>query len=130
MADAIRVEGLADLRRDLRAMGAKAEGRGLTRALRAGAQEVAVAASPLAPRRSGDLAKSYRAGAAGTRAYVRSRLPYAAVQEFGGTIAPRGTPITIQPRTAVTRALRAKEDAVVDRLADALDDLARQHGWH
>ena len=129
MADAVRVEGLAELRRDLRAMGLKAEGRGLTRALREGAEEVRKAAGPLAPRRSGALAESYRAGAAGKSAYVRSRLPYAAVQEFGGVIRPKGTPITIRSRAAVTRALANKEEVVVECLADAIDRLARQHGW-
>lgn len=130
MADTVRISGLADLRRDLRAIGAKSAGRGLTKALRAGAEEVAVAARPRAPHRTGALAASYRAGAAGKNAYVRSRLPYAAVHEFGGTISPKGSPITIRASGAVTGALRDKEDAIVDRVADAIDKLAVQHGWH
>lgn len=125
----VQFDGLKELRRDLRAMSAKLEGRELTIALRAGAQEVATAASPLAPRRSGRLAASYRAGAAGSNAYVRSRLPYAAVQEFGGVIRPKGAPITIRPQAAVTRALEAKTEAVVDRVANAVDLLALRHGW-
>lgn len=129
MADAVRIDGLRELRRDLRAMGLRVEGRGLTAALRSGAEEVATASGPLVRGRSGDLARSYRAGAAGTRAYVRSRLPYAGVQEFGGVIRPKGTPIKITPQTPVTRALDAKTEAIVDRLGDAIDDLARQHGW-
>lgn len=129
MADRIRIDGLKELRRDLRAMDLRLEGRGLTRALRAGAEEVAVAARPLIRKRSGDLSRSYRAGAAGTNAYVRSRLPYAGVQEYGGVIRPKGAPITIRPQLAVTRALEAKTEAVVDRVSDAIDLLALRHGW-
>lgn len=103
--------------------------REVTRALKEGASVVATTARPLAPRRSGELAASYRAGAAGNSAFVRSRLPYAGVQEFGGVIRPKGTPITIRPQQAVTRALSSKEDSIVEKVADALDDVFRAAGW-
>lgn len=128
MAEAVRVEGLAQLRRDLRAMPAD-QRREVTKALKRGAEEVAETARPLAAFRTGRLAGSYRASAAGNTAVVRSRLPYAAVQEFGGTIKPRGTPITIQPRAAVTTALERNEDKVVDLIAAALDAVATRFGW-
>lgn len=132
MADAVRIEGLADLRRDLRAMGAKAEGRGLTRALRSGAEEVAAASPVRLNQRTGHsaLRAGYKAGAAGSRAYVRNRHPGAGPTEFGGVISPRGTPIRLKAQMPVSRALDAKTDSIVERVADAIDDLATQHGWH
>lgn len=129
MADAIRVEGLADVRSSLRKLDNMDTRREVTRALKAGATIVATTARPNAPRRSGRLAASYRAGAAGNTAFVRSRLPYAGVQEFGGVIRPKGAPITIRPRGAVTRVLVSKEDAIVERVSDALDDVFRSAGW-
>lgn len=128
MADAIRIEGLTDLRRDLRAMGPDAR-KEVTTALKAGAVVVAAASGPLAARRSGKLAASFRAGAAGNSAFVRSRLPYAAVVEFGGRIAPRGTPIQIRPHPAATRALATKEDQIVEKVGDAIDAVASRYGW-
>ena len=130
MANTVQIEGLKELRRDLRRMELKAEGRGLTKALKVGAEKVAEGARPLAPRRTGKLSASYRAGAAGTTAFVRSRLPYAGVQEFGGTIRPKGGAVKIMGRTAVTRSLRSKEDVIVDLVSDAIDQLALKHGWH
>ncbi len=128
MADAVRIEGLAELRRDLRRMQPDAR-KEVTRALREGAVVVAAASGPLAKRRTGRLAQSFRPGASGNSAFVRSRLPYAAVQEFGGTIAPRGTPITIRPQPAVTRALELTEERIVDKVGDAIDEVARRNGW-
>lgn len=122
MADAIRVEGLAALRKDLRQMQPDAR-KEVTRALKEGASVVATSARPLAPKRTGRLAASYRAGAAGNTAFVRSRLPYAAVQEFGWRA--RG----IRPQPAVTRALDLKEDSIVDAVGDALDGVAGRNGW-
>lgn len=130
MADAVRVEGLADLRRDLRKLEHLEERREVTRALKGGAKVTATAARPFVRSRSGKLAGSYRAGAAGNTAFVRSRLPYAAIQEFGGTIRPKGAPITIRPQKAVTRALASKEDTIVQKVSDALDQVFRAAGWH
>lgn len=90
---------------------------------------MAAASGPLAKRKTGTLAGSFKAGAAGNSAFVRSRVPYAGVQEFGGVIRPKGTPITIRPQPAVTRALASKEEAIVDKVADAIDSVALRHGW-
>lgn len=128
MADAVRIEGLASLRRDLRAMQPAAR-KEVTKALKEGAKIVAQASGPLAARKTGTLAGSFKAGAAGNSAFVRSRVPYAAVQEFGGTIKPKGTPFTIRANPSVTRALELKEDAIVEKVGDAIDVVARRHGW-
>jgi phage gpG-like protein len=129
MADAVRIEGLAELRRDLRKMQPDTlkEMRG---ELKAAAAIVAVASRPLAAHRSGALAASFRPGTAGNTAFVRSRLPYAAVHEFGGTIRPKGAPITIKPHPAPTRALEAAADRIVDSIGDGIERVAGRNGWH
>jgi hypothetical protein len=127
-SDAVHIDGLRDLQRDLRRLAPDAR-RDITRALKEGAKTIAVASAPLAARRTGALARSFRPGASMMQGYVRSRLPYAAVQEFGGTIRPKGAPVEIQPHPAATRALQLKEEQVVDHIGDALERVALKHGW-
>lgn len=126
---AVRVEGLAQLRKDLRQIQPAAR-REITRGLKEGAVVVAATARPLARRgATGRLAAGFRPGAAGNSAFVRNRVPYAGVHEFGGVIRPRGVPITIKAHPAATRALALKEDAIVEKVGDAFDAVARRHGW-
>jgi hypothetical protein len=129
MADAVRVEGLADLRRDLKRLAPDVlpEIRG---ALKDAADLVASKARANAPRASGALAASIRSGTAGNAGVVRSRLPYAKVHEYGGTIRPRGAPITIHRAQFVGRALTSTEDRIVESLADSINAVASRHGWH
>lgn len=137
MPDAVRVEGLASLRTSLRKLEHIEERREVTGALREGAVVVAAAARPLVQNRveattsyrPGALAASYRPGASGNKAFVRSRLPYAGVQEFGGVIRPKGTPITIKAQEPLTRALEMRADSIVDKVSDALDAVFRAAGW-
>lgn len=128
MADAVHIEGLAELRRDLRKMQPAAR-REVTRAMKPAAELVRKTAVPFTARRSGDLAGGWRAGAAGNKAYVRNRLPYAGVVEFGGTIRPKGAPVVIRAHPAATRALELKQEQIVDLVADAIDNVAQRHGW-
>lgn len=127
---AIRIEGLADLQRDLKGLQKADESREVRKALKEGAKVVATASRPLAARKTGKLAASFRPGASGNKAFVRSRLPYAAVHEFGGTIKPKGAPVVIKATPAATRALEKNEERIVDKIGDALDELATRHGWH
>jgi phage gpG-like protein len=128
MDDAVRIEGLADLRRDLRQSAPEVR-RDVTRALKQGAIVVAATAAPLTARRTGKLAGAWRPGAAGNNAFVRNRVPYAGVQEFGGTISPKGTPFTIKPHPAGTRALQLREEAIVDAVGDAVMGVFERHGF-
>jgi len=128
MADTVRIDGLADLRRDLRAMQPEAR-KEVTRALKQGAQVVAVAAVPFTARKTGAMAKGWRAGAAGNSAFVRNRHPGAGVQEHGGVIRPKGVPITIKPHPAATRALDLRADSIVEKVGDALDDVFVRAGF-
>src|SRR3954471_18933800 len=81
------VQGLRELRRDLKAVERELP-RELTKTMKRAAEPVARHAAELAPRKSGALARSITAGAAGTKASIRSRLPYANVQAWGGTTGP------------------------------------------
>jgi phage gpG-like protein len=128
VADAVRIEGYAELRRDLRALPREA-GREFQKGFKAGAEVVATAARPLAVRRTGRLAESFRAGTSGNSAFVRSRLPYAGVQEFGGVIRPKGAAIAIAANPAVTRALDENADKIADTLGDGFDAAARRLGF-
>ena len=125
----VQVKGLADLRRDLRRLDQEAlkEIRG---ALKDAADVVARDAATLAPRRTGRLAASYRPFTSGNVAGVRSRLPYAGVIEFGGTIRPRGVPIEIRRYEPVTRAVERQRDRVVEQVADGIEAAAKRTGWH
>lgn len=126
---AVQVEGLAKLRRDLRTMDREL-GKELTRELKAAAEAVLPAARSLAPRRSGALAGSLRAAAAGNKASIRSRLPYANAVHWG-TGARRGKPgpHNIAPRKFVVRAVDANQDRIVDVIGDRLEKFADRHGW-
>ncbi len=125
----VRIEGLGQLRRDFRAIGGPALQRELRSVLLRAATIAAGQASAFAPRRTGQLAASIRPGARGTTAYVRSSLPYAGVQEFGGTIRPRGTPMHIRGRHFVGRAVDHQADTIVDAIGDGIDRLAVAHGF-
>jgi phage gpG-like protein len=129
MADAVRVEGLAEVRKGLRKLERSGEAREVTKALKQGATLVATAARPFSARSSGKLAAGWRAGSSGNKAFVRNRVPYAGVHEFGGTIKPKGTEIKIKATPSATRALEDKEDRIVALVSDALDELARRYGW-
>ena len=129
MADAVRIEGLAACRTSLRQLEHIEERREVTRALKEGAVVVALAARPLVRDVSGKLGASYRPGSSGNKAFVRSRVPYAGVQEFGGTIRPKGSPVVIKAQEPLTRALESRADRIVEKVDDALDQVFRAAGW-
>jgi phage gpG-like protein len=125
---AVRVEGLRELRRDARRM-EPAVGKELRAVIKSAAHFVAEEARILAPRKTGKLAASIRATTSGDRGVVRSPLPYAGVQEYGGTIRPSGVPIHIKRHEFVARALDRQRDKVVDALGDGIERAARHNGW-
>lgn len=118
---AVRIEGLQATRTSLRKLERLEDRREITQGLKQGAELVPPAARPLLRSRTGRMAGMYRAGASGNTAFVRNRHPGAGVQEFGGVIRPKGTPIRIRPQKAVTRALDAKGDAIVEKVSEAID---------
>lgn len=124
MADAVRVEGLADLRRDLRQIEPDAR-REVTKGLKEAAAVVAVRGRAYAPRGTRPipetrkprkrLADTIAPGASGNSAYVRSRAVYG----------PK-----IERQTAfLTRALDDTAEQVVEKVGDALDGVFTRHGF-
>ena len=130
MADVrVQTQGLAELRRDLKKLDPLID-RELRDAIREAADKVAVTAGALAPRDSGALAHSIRPYVAGAKASVGSTLPYAGWIEFGGTIRPRGVPITREGTGMVGRAVEDHADQIVEDIGDGIDQAARRAGWH
>lgn len=124
----VRVEGLKELR-----LGVREIDRGMLKEIqavtRSAAQVVAAEASRLAPRKTGRLAGSIKGTTSGPKGIVRSRLVYAPVLEYGGTIAPRGTEIRIKRHEFVHRALRDKTDQIERELLAGYDQVVRRAGW-
>lgn len=126
---AIRVDNLDTVRRDLRTIGDREALKAVQAVTKSAAEIVAVQARSLAPRRTGALASSIVATTSGNKGIVRSPLPYAAVVHWGGTIHPRGAPITFKRTEFIYRAFDQTADQVAQRLADGFDDVFRTHGF-
>lgn len=124
----IKVHGLTELRRDLKAM-ERTLPRELTKMLREAIKPALPPARSGAPHRSGALAGSMRVGAAGSKAFLRSRLPYAAVIHWGGVVRPMGVPIRFKSRPFASEAIESKADEIVGKLGDEFDHFASRHGW-
>ena len=124
----VRTKGLAELRRDLKRLDPLID-RELRDAIKEAADKVAVTAGALAPRDSGALAHSIRPYVSGARASIGSTLPYAGVVHWGGTIRPRGVPITFPRTEFISRAVDDHTDQIVEDIADGVDRAARSAGW-
>jgi phage gpG-like protein len=125
----VHVEGLRDFRRDLKKTDAEAA-KALQKELKEAVGRVSIEAAATAPRKSGALARSYRPFTRGNIAGVRSPLPYAGVIEYGGSISPKGTPITIRKFEPITRAVERRKDAIVEDIGDAIESAAKRAGWN
>jgi hypothetical protein len=126
---AVNVNGLVELRRTLTGTDLEAK-RAVQASLKRGVTIAAERASLLAPRGlTGRLAGGYRGYTRGNVAGVRNPVPYAGVHEYGGTITPRGVPILIQRSAPITRAIEMETDAIVDDIADGIDEATRRLGW-
>lgn len=60
---------------------------------------------------------------------VYSNLPQAPVHEFGGTIKPRGRPITIERTNFVSGTVLALGDEIDSEIGEAFDKVARRNGF-
>jgi len=125
---AVRTKGLGALNRSLGKISKdlKKESVGHLRSI---AREVRDEAKPLTPVRSGALRSSLRYQASARGASVSSALPYAGLVEHGGTISPRGTPITFQSARMLGRAVQQNTDNIEEQLGDLLDQIGRRNGF-
>ena len=126
---AIEVPGLRKLRRDLKAID-KDLAQSLTDHLREIARGVRDEARSRAPVKTGALQRSIKHSVRARGASIYSNLPYAPVQEFGGTIRPRGTPIAIRGRHFIYSAIADKAANVERDLERSLDVIADRHGFN
>jgi hypothetical protein len=121
----VRVEGLREFQRVLRRTHPEVN-RELKGAEKKIAENVADEARGLAVHRTGKYAASIRAYAGGA---VGSRLPQAGVLHWGGTIRPRGVPITFARRPVILTAVEHQSDRIVNAYGDAVDQAAHRAGW-
>lgn len=125
---AIKTQGLTPLLRSLNKVN-KDVSKDLKRGLRDIAKKVRSDARPLAPVRTGALARSITYSATNKGASVRSPLPYAGVHEFGGTISPNGGPITIKASRFLGRAVQKDTAHIEDEIGRLFEDVARRNGF-
>jgi|GEM_PF-2276755 len=129
----LKVEGLAKLRRDLRAID-KDLGKSLTDHLRDLAREVRDDARSNLRERSKDpqnrIEKTIKHSVKAKGASVFSDHPGAAVQNYGGTIAPKGTPIEIKGKSYMDDAVHNRADHVKEQVEGLLDGIADRNGFH
>ena len=125
----VNVGGLRDFRRDLKRLDRDLP-KELNKEIKQVVGKVAVEASLTAPRKSGALARSYKPFTRGNVAGIRSALPYAGVIEYGGTISPKGAPITIRKFEPITRAVERRRDQLVEDVGDAIESVSHRAGWH
>jgi phage gpG-like protein len=125
----VKVDGLAKLRRDLRAIN-KDLGKSLTDHIREIAKEVRDDARPRTPELSGALRRSEKYSVRTRGAAIYSKLPYAGVQEWGGTIHPRGAPIKIRGRHFLYSAVDQNAAHIKAELERSLDEIADRNGFH
>ena len=131
----VHVVGLAEVRQSLRLLDRDAA-RDMQKGLRVAMKPVTSQAKTFAPHRSGKLAGSLRPFAAGNSVGVRSRLPYANVQHWGGSTGrghkpgvPWSGSIFVRPTFFVSEAIRRNEDKIVDAVGDVIEQHAMKMGW-
>jgi phage gpG-like protein len=132
---AIKIEGLKELRRDLKTI-EQGLPRELGRTMKIAVQPVARLAASLAQKKTGALAASVKASVAGTNAAIRSRLPYANVQAWGGTTGRGHKPgvggsgsVKVKGSLFPEKAAEAGADTFLEQLADGVDGLLTRHGF-
>lgn len=141
MPDAVQVEGLAELRRDLRKLGDTATLIELRGGLKEAARIVADDARRRVPQLSGKAASSIRPGASGNKAYVaggKKAVPYYGWLDFGGRRAITGNSRSQGPWAGsgkgpsegrfIYPALVAKEREIVDAVSDAMSKAIIRRG--
>ena len=113
---AIEREAAKELKKMLRDVGNEARD-----AIRGGSED---------PHKTGTLRRSVKTSVRGQGVVsLYSNLPQAAVWEFGGAIKPRGVAIQIPRTRFVGGTVEELGDHIDERLGDAFDAIAHQHGF-
>jgi hypothetical protein len=140
MATEIRVTGLKELRRDLKALGDLEGTKELRQGLKKAADIVAVDARNRAQAFSQRAASSIAAGTSGNRAFVaggRKSITWYGWADFGSRKPKLGNPRSVGPWTKsgkgpdkgrfIYAALDAKSEEIRAAVADGLDHLLKSH---
>lgn len=125
----IDTPGLRDFRRDLKRL-QPLIAKELTGELRDISQPVVIRAASLAPRLTGELARSLRVSVQQRGVSIYSTLPQAPVLHWGGTIRPRGVPITFPRTEFISRAVEEHADRLLDDVSDGVERASHRAGWH
>ena len=133
---AVRVSGLSDLRRDLKAISRDLP-KELGGAMQRAAQPVARKASELATKgETGRYSRSIKARRQQSKAVVGSSLPYANVRHWGGTTGrghkpgvPGSGSVKVKGDHAIEKAAEQQADAFINDLADGIERLLARHGF-
>lgn len=134
--DAIRVEGLKELRWALGAMDVKLP-KVLAKKLKAVGEKVASNARGRMPSRSGRAKSSVKAGTSGPTAHVqggRGTVPYYGYLDFGGTLRPTGGRRNTQSRPKLAKgrylypAIEQMQPEIESGAAEAFEDMKRELG--
>lgn len=131
----ISIDGLASLTASVRAMSRDAE-KDLKAGLTAAMVPVTAEARRLAPYKTGRLSRSLKPFARANAVGVRSLLPYANVQHWGGTTGKGHVPgqpwsgsVYVHPTLFVSRAIDKHEDQIVEDVWKVMEDHALRTGW-
>lgn len=130
----IYAPGLRALQRDLKAIGAGGDVQVRNTIRKSMIPMLAVAKRQAMKRaQTGELADNWRAVVRGASGALINRLPQSSPLEFGQTIAPKGTPISLAPRTDMVYgpdgAIQKGKPITERLLADNFDHLFRSNGF-
>lgn len=124
----IETVGLREFRRDLKKLDREIDKELVGDIRRAGGTYLTEARTE-APMKSGALAKSLKLSVTTRGVSIYSTVPYAGVVHWGGTIAPRGAPITFERTEFISKAVDRGADRLVDELSDSVEQAAKRAGW-
>jgi HK97 gp10 family phage protein len=131
---AIRIDGLRDLRKNLRDIDRKM-GLEVNRYLRQFTAKVRDEARAAAPFSSGALRKSIKHSVKAKQVSIFSDSPYANAHEWGsiggtkGRVRPQGVPIKIRKRQMIGHAVYSNVDKFEDHVMGLVDHIARTNGF-
>lgn len=88
-----------------------------------------IRSSTAPPYKTGALRRSVKTSVRVGQLSLYSRLPYANVQHWGGTIRPRGTPIHIERTGFIWDPAKEAVPRVTEELGEVLDATAARYGF-
>lgn len=125
----VKAIGFREFSRDMRRLD-PAFAREARREYQSLGQPVLESAQGLAPRQTGAFARTLKLSVTQRGIAIVSSHPGAGVLHWGGTIRPRGVPITFPRTLFAVRAAEAHMNRLVEGLGDAIERAADSTGWH